>query len=341
MENYYSLINIESKENYPIIYFSKKYKEFLEDYFNPKNEHIINNRIVKEYNLYTPSLPLNPKKPSFPSKPPYPNLYKEIQKKKLCKGSLLFVLNVFVLFILVTLAYSINSHVAGLIIAPFIFLLLFSAIVLGSVTYFSKDGRYDITYKTVPMNVLESKRVLYKYEQDYNSLLKKYHYDLDVYNNNYKIYETDLEYYHNEKSDLTNKINKLKKGFLSKVLSEYLYATKQPIRNDDNNVLKGKTEIYFLENYLLPEFKNKIQINTSVGGINSYCPDFVYNDGELYIDIEIDEPYDYVNKKPIHYVGSNDESRNCFFSENNWFVLRFAEKQIQDSPNDCIDFIKS
>jgi len=42
MENYYSLINIESKENYPIIYFSKKYKEFLEDYFNPKNEHIIN-----------------------------------------------------------------------------------------------------------------------------------------------------------------------------------------------------------------------------------------------------------------------------------------------------------
>lgn len=62
----------------------------------------------------------------------------------------------------------------------------------------------------------------------------------------------------------------------------------------------------------------------------SYSTDFTYIDKSLnlYVDIEIDEPYYYKTKEPTHCSDQEkDKHRNAFFLENNWVVIRFAEEQ--------------
>lgn len=69
-----------------------------------------------------------------------------------------------------------------------------------------------------------------------------------------------------------------------------------------------------------------------------YTPDFAYIDGKLnlYIDIEIDEPYAYHTKEPTHYVGAEkDNRRNNHFSDKGWIVIRFSEEQVVCYPHSC------
>jgi hypothetical protein len=79
-----------------------------------------------------------------------------------------------------------------------------------------------------------------------------------------------------------------------------------------------------------------------------YEPDIVLFDKtlNLYIDIEIDEPYDGYFRYPTHFLNPEDESkqdniRDLFFTESGWVVIRFTEKQVHLQTNECIDFIKN
>jgi len=100
---------------------------------------------------------------------------------------------------------------------------------------------------------------------------------------------------------------------------------------------KGKSEdLLFIELFnLYPDF---IKIDMQLSG---YYPDIVLNICDIvFIDIEIDEPYDLINKNELHYIGCNDEKRDEYFTNNNWFVLRFSERQILNNLVDCIALIK-
>jgi hypothetical protein len=79
-----------------------------------------------------------------------------------------------------------------------------------------------------------------------------------------------------------------------------------------------------------------------------YEPDIVLFDKSLnlYIDIEIDEPYDGYFRYPTHYINPEDEGkkdniRDLFFTESGWIVIRFTEKQVHCQANECIDYIKN
>jgi hypothetical protein len=101
--------------------------------------------------------------------------------------------------------------------------------------------------------------------------------------------------------------------------------------------------------YINCYFPGKIDTNCELNIPNfdyPYNPDFAYIDREinLFIDIEIDEPYTYDNYgkiKPIHYFGrSKDENRNDFFNNNRgWIVIRFSEEQAVRYPDSCCKFI--
>jgi hypothetical protein len=78
-----------------------------------------------------------------------------------------------------------------------------------------------------------------------------------------------------------------------------------------------------------------------------YTPDFAYVDHEnnrISIDIEIDEPYtprQYPNNSPLkttHCIGQ-DDNRNYFFQERDWYVIRFSERQILIHPESCCKVI--
>lgn len=79
-----------------------------------------------------------------------------------------------------------------------------------------------------------------------------------------------------------------------------------------------------------------------------YEPDIVLFDKNLnlYIDIEIDEPYDGYYRYPTHFINPEDEIkqdniRDLFFTESGWIVIRFTEKQVHCQPYECIDYIKN
>ena len=73
-----------------------------------------------------------------------------------------------------------------------------------------------------------------------------------------------------------------------------------------------------------------------------YEPDFVLYDKELnlYIDIEIDEPYDGFSRTPTHVSNGSDKIRDKFFIDSGWVVLRFTEHQIHTNSRGCIATIR-
>lgn len=79
-----------------------------------------------------------------------------------------------------------------------------------------------------------------------------------------------------------------------------------------------------------------------------YEPDIVLFDKNLnlYIDIEIDEPYDGYYRYPTHFINSEDEIkqdniRDLFFTESGWIVIRFTEKQVHCQAYECIDYVRN
>lgn len=79
-----------------------------------------------------------------------------------------------------------------------------------------------------------------------------------------------------------------------------------------------------------------------------YEPDIVLFDKKLnlYIDVEIDEPYDGFYRYPTHNYRAEDDFkqdniRDFFFKESGWVVIRFTEKQVHQQPDECIDYIKN
>jgi predicted nucleic acid-binding Zn-ribbon protein len=73
----------------------------------------------------------------------------------------------------------------------------------------------------------------------------------------------------------------------------------------------------------------------------SYRPDLAlfWPKHNLCIDIEIDEPYDIVSRKPLHYIGSSDYLRNLYFNSQGWVVIRFSEEQVNSKTEDCLKYI--
>ena len=128
------------------------------------------------------------------------------------------------------------------------------------------------------------------------------------------------------------------------VLHDYLQEIHYPttsINADKINLKRGSSEIKFLS-YLIKEFGNEIKVDGIVSfNKKLYQPDFVYisKDTGLCIDIEIDEPYTFANKEPIHF-DDIDKERNNAFLDNNWCVVRFSEKQISQGPRTCVMFLK-
>ena len=102
---------------------------------------------------------------------------------------------------------------------------------------------------------------------------------------------------------------------------------------EERIVTANPAENRFFWYYLKPLLGDKIDHNKR---FKNYTPDFIYIDpiADLYIDIECDEPYVYDSGEATHYIGI-DRQRDRTFTENGWFVLRFAEEQIITSPESC------
>lgn len=93
----------------------------------------------------------------------------------------------------------------------------------------------------------------------------------------------------------------------------------------------------------IPEIEINTELHIAIPYFNRpYEPDIALIDKNLnlYIDIEIDEPYDGYYRFPTHEEGK-DEIRDLFFTESGWIVIRFTERQVHKQGNQCIAYIKN
>jgi nucleoid DNA-binding protein len=74
-----------------------------------------------------------------------------------------------------------------------------------------------------------------------------------------------------------------------------------------------------------------------------YEPDIVLYDESinLYIDVEVDEPYDGYSRLVTHIIEGRDAVRDVFFKESGWVVVRFTEKQVHLSCAQCIRTLRN
>lgn len=115
-----------------------------------------------------------------------------------------------------------------------------------------------------------------------------------------------------------------------------------PQINDYLSITSGVTENYFYKK-LTARFGTEIVLRNHYFNPRKFVPffpDFIikslnYN---IYIDVEIDEPYTLKNNSPTHFI-EEDDSRNYTFIAKNWFVIRFTESQIVNNTENCIELI--
>ena len=190
-----------------------------------------------------------------------------------------------------------------------------------------KRKQYEIEYK--------------KYEEAIRLKDDEYRNQLLVYNLKKHSYEIDCENAKNE--NLVRQSEEYINTYRYEQLLTFLKKSEKP------NILKKEfsksvTHSYF-KNFLILTFGNKVYDNfflkdtTYVDLI--YIPDYTIHEHELnlYIDIEIDEPYIGVDGTPLHFINSNDDKRDDFFTRKKWLVIRFAEIQIINNPLACCDLI--
>jgi hypothetical protein len=109
--------------------------------------------------------------------------------------------------------------------------------------------------------------------------------------------------------------------------------------------LRGFKEESFqksIETYFSKEFDvlGNARINTG-RETRPFEPDIAIIDKSninLRIDIEIDEPYAGITRQPTHCKGE-DVSRDVYFVDRGWIVIRFSEYQVHLQENECLYFI--
>lgn len=107
---------------------------------------------------------------------------------------------------------------------------------------------------------------------------------------------------------------------------------------------KGYKEQDFYQTILgyFPELEVRVDLHMTIPYFNKpYEPDIILIDRalNLYIDIEIDEPYDGYYRFPRHEV-EKDDNRDLFFTESGWIVIRFTERQVHLQEKECIAYIR-
>jgi len=166
-----------------------------------------------------------------------------------------------------------------------------------------------------------------KYEEAQQVYIDK----MDEHNNKMKIFNKRLS---EEFVYMENPLLRILKIQMTKI--EFLASAKQP-EDCSDGVKKGVSEKYFYT-YLKSVFGDHILINKTLW---DYTPDFIFFHPffKLFIDIEIDEPYDALSREPIHYIGE-DFQRDNYFVKNKWCVIRFSEKQVIQQALPCCCEIK-
>lgn len=267
-----------------------------------------------------PALPLAPTPPSEPLKPVDPGEYDSGGNL----GCLLVMLVASIILFIAGMSSDIENK--GSMIIPGIIPILFSFFLLKT-TRWDKEGHE------------KEKRNYSKALQDYPLLQAQYQKD-------YEEYLKQKEAYDRRVQSLLTKTNilRFRKSIIQDWKSTRSLPKFQPCKGTDL-IKKGVSEHYFAEALKRSGFE--VHTNQKIPAeYMYYYPDFLVVKDNIYIDIEIDEPYSGQDGTPIHYLEikggikkSVDSERNNYLTEKGFEVIRFSEDQVILRPQECINFI--
>lgn len=162
-----------------------------------------------------------------------------------------------------------------------------------------------------------------------------------------------------KRTKLGLQLNHFTCGFHYPYIKESLYYFRlnytRAIQLDDddlpylNKALQGASE-KILYNRLVKKF-GVSKIKTGNYSVAGFFPDIIYVDEttKTFIDIEIDEPYSYKNRQPIHFTSSTEangtnvddcnKERDDAFRKYGWTVIRFSEEQVINQVDECVKII--
>ncbi len=179
----------------------------------------------------------------------------------------------------------------------------------------------------------------------YRRQVKNYPAKLSEYEVNHKVYKQEKDkYYHNlnqfkSSERFSQTLDRMIQNELLSQQKDFMRGILKP-ETTLQNIQAGHSERSFLFHLLQHIPKENILTRQRVG---HFFPDFIYTNGkDVYVDIEIDEPYDHKSRQVTHSFDSlDDQNRNEYFLKHNWFVLRFSEKQIVTEPEECCYYLKT
>lgn len=226
--------------------------------------------------------------------------------------------------------------VAILVIISVVILLISSKFNLTTFFFFSITTSLILIMLFINMKPIITDEKIYKSKADYEEEKGNVEKIIE------KVKREVKQEYENKKVESDNLAN-IKRAEVEKKIFYDKLKPKIKLLKGVNNLNKGRSETYFLK-YLRNKFDNQILVDVYPNmGKNPYQPDFVLvcKKTGFHIEIEIDEPYSTDNGKPIHHDESDDETRDDFFIEINWGIIRFTERQITNSPTQCCELIEN
>lgn len=322
-----------NKKNYPILLFPKIFEERI--YKQSEITNFGNNA----KNLIVPNFPTKPREP--------------VKQTAFIRTDESYIeqdgIGAFWNFIIVYLGTAFIGagsymYIANKFGTPVIFnILLFICCFILLPYYLNKQFpkedkriKYSETQREILKNDLQK-----KYDSNYKAEYEKYKPKYEEYLKKEKEYQRAIALYNNNSTERKTAFNRYVEEIIIKNIKNISSVQFQRINHPI--VREGTTEnLLFLA--LEKKFPKYLKIDTMIMG---YYPDLTLWVDGVGIDIEIDEPYTFENgvTKEIHYLLdyngiSVDKSRNDTFVANNWFVLRFAESQIKNNLQDCVQIIQ-
>lgn len=153
-------------------------------------------------------------------------------------------------------------------------------------------------------------------------------------------YQSSLQKYGQE--EIRIKSTAFQHDFQKKELRKRASEVKQAILgqlelHSQAEVKTGLSEKFF-HDYLIKYSKYKVLKNTKY---RYYYPDILLVDetNNVLLDIEIDEPYSFDKKEPIHF-SEKDSNRDTYLAVHNLMTVRFSEEQILNFPEYCLQVIE-
>ncbi len=154
---------------------------------------------------------------------------------------------------------------------------------------------------------------------------------------NIKRYEQERKSYRDEQERHQKRMRRYEK--LLENLTDYQRENFRPRWDTLHQAKQGKWE-HLLRECLIQRLGDQIVQGDGQPAIKSgfdppadfYTVDMAYWDGQVLIDIEVDEPY--FNGKPIHHQGADDR-RDNLFQQRGWVIVRFTERQAKCQPLAC------